>query len=351
MSDRRLTVAVVGVGMIGSLHARAYQANPHTELVVVVDVNERRVEEVATELGVEGITDWEQAFARHRPDVVSVAVPEQHRYEPAVAAAQSGAHLLLEKPLAPTLEETDRLITAVQATGVTTMVNFILRADPRYLRVRHAVQDGRLGDLCTVFTRRRGTTRGAETYGLWTGLLISTAIHDLDAMRWILDTPIQRVYAEEIVGRGAAREGEDAVLATLRFANGAIGALETSWVLPPSAPEPLSAAFHLVGTGGGAWIDGSNHGPTMLDANGVEFPDLAHWPLDRREVGGALRASLDYFVDCLRTGVTPTMTLAEARTAQEVVAAIKASIRTRQPVTLPLQQPAFGTTATEGRQA
>lgn len=324
--------------MIGSLHARAYHANPHTDLVFVVDADEPRARRLAPELGAYAEADLETALARHRPDVVSIAVPEGQRHDPAVTASRFGAHVLLEKPLAPTLEGADRLIDAVGSSGVTSMVNLILRFEPRYARVREAARAGRFGDLCTVFARRRGTALGAETYGPWTDLLISTAIHDLDAMQWIVGAPITRVYAEGLSKRCAAWGHEDAVVATLRFADGGLGTLETSWVLPPTSPEPLSAALHLVGTGGGAWIDGSNHGLTMLDAEGVELPDLVHWPVADGDVGGALRASLDHFVECVRLGTTPRVGLAEARCAQEVVTAMKRSIRTGQPVELPLEQ-------------
>ena len=90
--------------------------------------------------------------------------------------------MLLEKPLAPTLAGARRLVDAIEVTEVRTAVNFTLRSDPRYQQAKLAATDGTVGEICTMSARRRGTSRGAEVYGPWTDILISTAIHDIDAV-------------------------------------------------------------------------------------------------------------------------------------------------------------------------
>lgn len=337
MAENTLRAAVIGVGMIGTLHARVYRDDPRTELVAVVDVNEERAREVGTELGVPWYASVSDMLAQEEIDAVTVATPEQHRYDPAVACARAGKHLLLEKPLAPTLPEVDRLILEVEKTGVTTMVNFILRSDPRYVRAKWAMGDGTVGEPCTIFARRRGTSLGAEVYGPWTDLLISTAIHDLDVMVWLNECAVEHVYAESVVKRSAEWGREDAVAAVLRFANGAVGLLETSWVLPPNVPAPLDAALEVVGTGGGVFIEGANHGLAIADSEGYKLPDLANWPAGREGVEGALRASISAFITSVLYGEPPVMSLREARYAQEIVEALKISIRRGAPVKLPLE--------------
>jgi predicted dehydrogenase len=326
-----LRAGVIGVGMIGSLHARVYGDHPSTELVGVADTDVTRAKEVAAELGSTPYGDVEELLEDAGLDLLSVAVPEQHRHAPAVAAATRGIHLLLEKPLAPTLDEVDELIRALEPTGITTMVNFLLRSDPRYVQVRDAARAGAFGELRTLTARRTGTAAGAEVYGPWTDLLISTAIHDLDIMTWIAGAPVTRVHAEAVAGRCAEWGHEDAVLATLRFDNGVIGAMETSWVLPAS-PAPLTSGLRVVGTGGGATIEGNDHGLAILDDDGLHLPDLANWPMGRAGVAGSLRASIDHFIRCVQTGSEPVIGLDGARAAQAVVSALKESIRTEQPV-------------------
>jgi predicted dehydrogenase len=335
MTERRiLRAAVVGVGMIGSLHARVYREDPRTTLAAVVDTDEDRARALGTELEVPWYADVSEMLGREEIDVASIATPEQHRHEPAVLCARAGKHLLLEKPLAPTLPEVDRLLAEIEATGVTVMVNFILRSDPRYLRAKRAMEDGTVGEPCTIFARRRGTSLGAEVYGPWTDLLISTAIHDLDVMVWLNTCAVERVHAEGVVKRSAEWGSEDAVAAVMRFTNGAVGLLETSWVLPPTVPAPLDTSLQVVGTAGGVFVEGSNHGLAVVDGEGYRLPDLAHWPLGRDGVEGSLRASIGAFVSAVLEDTEPPMTLREARYAQEVVEALKSSMERGAPVHL-----------------
>ena len=127
-----LRTVVVGVGAIGSLHARIYAEHPLAELVGVVDANPQTAEAVARPLGVPWFTEVSELVESCDFEAASVSVPEHHRYEIAVPLARAGKHLLLEKPLASTLAETDRLVSDVERTGVLATVNFILRFDPRY---------------------------------------------------------------------------------------------------------------------------------------------------------------------------------------------------------------------------
>lgn len=331
----QLRTAVVGVGMIGGLHARVYAEEPRTVLAAVVDPDVERARQVAEPLGAAWYPDTTAMLARERLDLVSIATREQDRFAPAAACAQAGIHLLLEKPLAPTLAEARRLAAAVEAAGVRSTVNFTLRSDPRYQRAKAAVADGTIGEPCTLFARRRGTGDGLENYAPWTDLLISTAIHDIDAMVWITDSPVERVYAEALVKRSAEWGKEDAVMALLRFANGAIGSLETSWVLPPTAPAGLDAVLDIAGTAGGVSIAGANHGLAIVDREGYWRPDLTHWPVGPRGVFGDLQAAIAGFVADLLSGAPETVTLRDALYAQEIVAAMKTSFRSGAPVTLP----------------
>lgn len=329
-----LRAAVVGVGAIGSLHARIYREHPLAELVGVVDADPDRAEAVAAQLEVPWFTGVSELVESCDFEAVSLAVPEHHRHDPAVLLARAGKHLLLEKPLAPSLAETDRLIAEVEATGVLAMVNFILRFDPRYSEAKSAVSSGRMGDVHTIFVRRRGSSLGADIYGVWTDLLISTGIHDLDVMAWLADSPVTRVYAETISRRSAPYGHDDAAMMLVRFENGVIGSLETSWVLPPSIPAPLDASLQVVATEGGVFVDGSNHGLTVVEADRFTLPDLTHWPVIRDGVRGDLAASLDHFIRSVLAGTPPEVGLADARLAHALVDAAKRSAALNRPVSL-----------------
>lgn len=325
MTRTVLRAAVIGVGSIGLLHARVYCARPETRLVAVVDADGARARSAGEELDVAWFTDVEEMLGREAVDVVSIATPEDARLDAAAPCVRAGTALLLEKPLGPTLDQADELIDLVERSGAFASVNFILRSDLRFATARRAIADGEIGDVCAFTARRRGSSEAAARYDAWTDLVLSTAVHDLDAMVWLGGSPVERVRAEG--SRRAGGRTEDVVATLLRFADGAVGMLETSWVLPPSQPAPIDTSFHVLGTRGAIFIDGANHGLTVLDEHRCVAPDLAHWHTGPRGVTGALAASLGQFVDAVAAGEPPPVPLHEAREIERVAAAIKRALQ------------------------
>jgi len=329
-----MRIAVIGTGLIGALHARILARHPGCTLVAVCDVDLDRAGRVAADLGCRAYGDTDTMLDAEDLEAVTVATPETHRHDPALAAARRGLKLLLEKPLGRSLADVDRLISALRAEGADPAVNFILHADPRFARMKEIVAAGGVGRPVSTFARRRGTRLGIEKYALWTDLLSSTLIHDIEMALAVNAAPAERVFAEAVVRACAPYGSHDAVVATLRFADGAVALFETSWVLPPSQPEPLDPAFHLIGDGGSVVIEGSSMGIKVVSEQGYSQPDMAHWPILDDVVGGALARSLDAFVMRARAGLPPLVGLAAARRAEAVVAAMKRSIAEGRPVAL-----------------
>ena len=331
MTAEPLRCAVIGVGRIGSLHAQVLAQDPRVELVGIVDPRHEVAEQVARTLGTRAFSTAKELVSQAHPQAVTIAVPENARLDIATLVARSGAHLLLEKPLTPTLACTDKLVQEVEATGVRAMVNFILRSDERYEAVQEAAASGRLGELRVLSATRSGTSAGAKMLRDSTGLLISTGIHDIDAMTWIAGSRVERVYAEAIFERGSGWGREDAIVLTLRFASGAIGQLDTSWVMPSSVPQPLSARLNIVGTGGSAEIIGSHNGLSIVDSERLTHPDLANWPVGSLGVGGSFGRSVRRFVGAILDGGVFPMSLGQARHAEAVVDAALRSVASGSP--------------------
>jgi predicted dehydrogenase len=340
---KKLTAAVIGVGMIGRLHAMAYWQNGRTALVGVVDADFEKAKIVAQKFETRAYRSLAELISSEHPEILSIAVREDVRYEIAIEAARSGAHLLLEKPLAPNLSQADSLLDEIEKKSLNKnhAVNFILRADQRYAEIKRRIDQGALGDICTLFARRRGTSTGAEVYGPWTNLLISTAIHDIDVITWTTGATIERVYAESIAKKCAQWNHEDAVVAILKLSNGAIANLETSWVLPPNYHSLLEAQFDVVGTGGNARITGSHQGVEIFSESGYSLPELSSWPIHEGKLSGALRNSIDDFIDSVFFGRKPLISLIEARNAQSVVAALQESLKTGQATNVDLRKRAY----------
>lgn len=327
-----MRVAVIGVGMIGELHARIFERNPSSTLVAVCDLDAETVRRVAASSGCSAYTDYRALLDSEVLDAVSIATPESFREEPAVAAAAKGLTLLLEKPLGKTLDQVDSLVAALAGVEPEPAVNFILHAEPRYARMKEIVSAGSIGNLVSCFARRRGTRLGIEKYAPWTDLLSSTLIHDIEMTLSVNAAAAERVYAEAVIRECAKFGCHDAVVATLRFADGAVALFETSWVLPPNQPEPLDPAFHLIGDAGSVIIEGSSQGMRVQTEDSYANPDMSHWPVLADGVGGALANSINLFVERHSAGLPPLVGLRQARRAEAVVAAMKRSIDEQRPV-------------------
>lgn len=128
----RLRTGVVGVGSFVSLHARAYFENSLTELVALADIEQVRTGEVARRYGAKFYTDYEEMYRSERLDIFSVATPDNLHVDPAVKAAETGIHVSVEKSIAMTLEDADRIIASAVRNDAKLVVNFILRFDPCY---------------------------------------------------------------------------------------------------------------------------------------------------------------------------------------------------------------------------
>lgn len=331
----KIRAAVVGTGGFGQLHARFYHEYPLTELVAVVNRTETRGRSTAGLYQVPWYRDPQQLLDCEEFDLVSICTREENHEEYGLLFAGAGKKMLMEKPLAPTLEKAHSLVEGVEKAGAFMAVNFILRQDPRFLDLKRRSDNGDFGDHISYFARRRGTFAGAQYYGPWTDILISTAIHDLDLMIWMNGSKPERVYAESVMKKCAEIGTEDAVVATIKFENGAIGCLDTSWVLPTgSLPAPLDCSFNLVGTEGGAFVDGANNGLTVCHENSYQQPDLTHWPVLPSGLSGDLYNAMKSVVDSVIHHKEPFMSGREALISHRVVFAMKESMKVHRPVNL-----------------
>jgi UDP-N-acetylglucosamine 3-dehydrogenase len=326
-----MRVGVIGVGVFGSLHARVYAEAEMAKLVGVADVDAARAAEVAERHGCAGYTDYRELLARPDLDAVSVCTTDRLHAEPVIAAVQAGKHVMVEKPLATTLEECDTMIAAAHAAGVTLTVGHILRFDPRYRAAHDAIRAGRVGRPLHVAARRNNRRSAADRLADKTTVLFFLGIHDLDCLHWCLGGPVRHVYAESVP---ADAESPEAYLGLLRYADGTLVSLEVSWALPESYPGRLDAAWEVVGTEGSLSVEGGGVGTLLHDEAGTEALDNRYYgEVDGRFVG-PLRDELRHFLRCLRDGTPPLVTAGEARAAVEVVLALERSRREGRPVTL-----------------
>lgn len=227
-----LRAAVIGAGAMGRHHARVYDALEETTFVGVCDADADAADWVAARYRVPAFTDHRALLEAVRPDIVSVVVPTLGHVPVALDALAAGAHVLVEKPIAPTVAEATRLIDAARAAGRLLTVGHVERFNPAIRALRERLQDGALGRVFTIQARRLGPfpARVRDV-----GVVVDLASHDLDVMRWLVGGEVVRVQAE--TARRIHTEHEDLLCGLLRFAGGEIGLLNINWLTPTKVRE------------------------------------------------------------------------------------------------------------------
>jgi predicted dehydrogenase len=229
-----MKVAVIGVGSMGRNHARVYSELAEAELVAVSDADAKKASSIAEKFGVRAYTDYHEMLEKEKPEAVSVVVPTSMHEEVGCAALEAGANVLIEKPIASTVEAGERLIEKARTVGRKLMIGHIVRFNPAIQALKQKLAAGELGRIFQVFCRRAGPfpTRIQDV-----GVVVDLAPHDIDLMRFLTEADPIRVYAE--TERRLHTNHEDLLWGVLRFADGITGSLEINWLTPTKVRETL----------------------------------------------------------------------------------------------------------------
>jgi len=249
-----MRAAIIGIGAIARMHARALADIPGVELVAATCRTEEKGRAFAAEFGCAWHADTSRMLRREKPDFVTVATPSGAHLEAVTAAARRGVHVICEKPLEISLKRIDRMLAAVERAGVTLGAIFPQRFNPVVAAVHEAATAGRFGSLAVAASyvpwwrddAYYGPGRWQGTRALdGGGALMNQSIHGVDAVQWIAgatmpglaagENPVESVQALTAVRAHDAErlEVEDTCVAILRFRNGGLGQLLAATSLFP----------------------------------------------------------------------------------------------------------------------
>ncbi|MFA6714900.1 MAG: Gfo/Idh/MocA family oxidoreductase [Victivallaceae bacterium] len=262
---KKVKIAVIGLGM-GRAHINGYLEHENAEVAVIVDLDQKLLDKVGDELKIaKRYTDPLEMLKKEKPDVVSVVVPNKFHKSLAIAALESGAHVLCEKPMAMNAAEAEEMLAAAKRTGKRLGINFSFRFRPQSFAMKRLIEAGEVGDIYfgrTVWQRRRGMPKFGGWFGQKAlaggGPLIDLGVHRLDLALWLMDYPepewVMGSAYNHIASKLAAREGkafdvEDFACGMIKFKNGATLELEASWAGNIKDNEQMSTT--LLGTAGG----------------------------------------------------------------------------------------------------
>jgi UDP-N-acetyl-2-amino-2-deoxyglucuronate dehydrogenase len=258
---KRYGFGIVGCGAISKAHIESIKALPNAQIVGVVDKVLERAKAVGEKEGCAYYDDPNELFARADLDIVCICTPSGLHAEPAIAAANAGKHLIVEKPLEITLKRIDDIIEACERNNVklTTILPCRFKDSNRFLHKK--LQEGRFGKLILGDTYVKWY-RSPEYYasggwrGTWAmdggGALMNQSIHQIDLLQWMMgDVSSVFAHSETLLHD---IETEDTAVALLKFKNGAVGVIEGATSIYPGLPKRLE----IHGSNGTAIIEDDN---------------------------------------------------------------------------------------------
>lgn len=334
---------IVGTGMIAHFHAKAIQSMANGRIVACFNQNVDKAQAFAAEYGCTAYSTLDELLADQEVGIVTICTPSGAHRDPAIAAANAGKHVVVEKPLEITLQRCDDIISACEKNGVKLCTIFPSRFSAANIALKEAIDAGRfgrltLGDTYVKWWRTQEYYDGGGWRGTWAldggGAFMNQAIHNVDLLCWLMGD------VTEIAGFTGTLaheriEVEDVGVACLKFANGAIGVMEATTAAWPGLLKKTE-------------IHGSK-GTVVVEQDSIlrwEFADEKAEDAEIRSRLGANSASsggasdpkaisfvghqmqLEDFVDAISTGRQPRVDGAEGRKSVEIILAIYEAAKT-----------------------
>ncbi len=345
---KTIKIGIVGTGSIANAaHIPAYLKNPHVDIVAIAETDPEiraGARDTLTEKTghpVSTFTNAIELFASGEVDAVSIATPNRSHVELAAAAVESGHHVLLEKPMAFTLEDADRLRAAAESSDRVVMIGQSHRYRDDVTALKRFADAGALGHVYHAearLVRRRGTPTGWFTDQAWAGggPLMDIGVHALDLAWWLMGKPepvrasgrLTRAIGADPVdfsGRWRAKmphnqdnaiySTEDFATALIRFQDGATLSLTVSWT--SNGPQDESLKVNVYGDQGGLQLEP----PTLYSTAHHVLTDTV-LPV---KMGPLFQNEIDHFVECIRKRQSPISPVADGHTVARMLVAIAKS--------------------------
>ncbi len=337
----KLRIGIVAAGIMGEMHAKIYSRHPACQLVAVADHNLDRAKALAGKFGIPGVfASYEEMLAKAEVDVVSVCTPDFAHAEAAIAAANAGKHVLVEKPLAMTVAEVEAIRAAARQNRVKVMTQFSHRWVPSYIQAKDLLATGKLGTPVLAYARKNNPIFVPTEMIGWAGQTTPSwflSSHDIDLVCWWFESEPEEVYANAVrkvlVGRGI--DTPDAIQAQVRFADGALATFEACWIYPNTFPSMPDSFIEVITTGAAIHLDRKREQIEISTAEAFKYPrNLLAYTYGDGEVHGAVPLSLDHFIKCVLEDREPLVTLESSLRVTRILEGIQRSIDTRAPVRL-----------------
>jgi predicted dehydrogenase len=315
----RLGVGLIGFGHNGRAWCSAYKSCGLTELKAVCDRDEGRLRAATAEFEVDGYGGYE-ILERGDIDIISVHTPDHLHAEPFIAALGAGKHVMVEKPMANSLDDLARMVGAARKAGTKTMVGQVLRFNPLFKFVRRMIENGQLGDLFYLEADYVHDLRYQQLMEDWKVSqeipIVGGGVHPLDLLRWFAGD-VEEVYGMANHTAYAEMKEPTTEAALLRFAGGAVGKVAALY----GTISPMAERYNLAVHGTTGTVKGNR---LCLDGNEawMEIPVESH--------GHPYEPEVEHLARCILADEKPMVDAEEgAKSAQACLLAHQSAIEGR----------------------
>ncbi len=335
-----IKIGIIGLGVMGAIFAKSLERYTEAKLTAVSDINATLAHQFAEKYGINEYTDYDRMLQEEELDAVLICTPDQYHLAPVQSACKANVHIFIEKPLATDSQSAKEILALAQNYKKTFMVGHTLRFDPRFANAYNSIARHEIGEILHIRSWRETSIDNGIRLGGRCSPMFFVGVHDLDIMLWYMGCGVERVYAESGYGKlkKLGVNTADAIFATLRFKNGVIATLNTSWVLPKTQmvqrSNVLDKGMEIVGEFGKIDIEAYNIGISVQTEDVISYPDILYSPDMHGSSFGIYSEEMYHFLECIRSGNKPVTSMSDAYEAVRIAEAIERSAATGEPVYL-----------------
>jgi UDP-N-acetylglucosamine 3-dehydrogenase len=323
---RKLRAAVIGGGVMGLNHLRVYSDMEDVDLVALADVNETLNKKIEKKYRIKTYTDYKEMLKHEQIDIVTVAVPTVLHHEVATAVLKHKIHLLLEKPIASSIEEADSIIKLARQNDVKLLIGHIERFNPAIQELKRLILRGDLGRIYKIDANRVSPIP-VRIHDV--GVTIDIGVHDIDVVRFLTESEPERIYAE--TAQRVHSKKEDLLAGIIKFSDGTICYLNVNWLTPTKIRK-----LYITGEKGMYVVDyieqellffENAHDAQQTDIHLITEGKMIKYKIEKKE---PLRNEIDHFVQCVLKDEEPLVSGEDGKAALRIATKLLLSAENNQ---------------------
>jgi predicted dehydrogenase len=338
---------VIGAGIWGNLHLKTLSTDSRVKITAICDIDKEKAKQVASIFNIPHYYgSYDEMLKDPAVEAISVATPDFAHGGPALAVAEAGKHLLCEKPMAMTIDESLKIIRTANAKKIKFMVDFHNRWSPPFYIAYENLRAGKLGEPRYAYFRQSDTIFVPLKYISWgakSSVLWFLGPHCIDSIRWLFNDEVREVFCVSRSGliKSKGVDTPDFFAYLMQFEKGGVANMENSWIVSENNPTIYDLKLELQCNEGTIFMNPSHSGVMEIYSehkssgwDNIVYPDTMVNPTVHGKIIGLATESIRHFIDCIWNDSQPIVTGIDGLRATEIILAVEESARTNKPVSV-----------------